>query len=136
MKQHKLKGRKQSKKHIKNRVESLRVSLQINPRKLLDLESKFLKKIDKQENECWVWTGATYPRTTGSYGQMRVGRTPGKLIQAHRVSYKLYKGEIPKGLEIDHLCRNKLCVNPEHLEAVTHYENMKRGKLGEMRKFK
>lgn len=49
------------------------------------------------------------------------------MMRAHRFAYELHKGPIPKGLEIDHLCRNTLCVNPNHLEAVTHRENVRRG---------
>jgi hypothetical protein len=50
--------------------------------------------------------------------------------RAHRVSYRLFKGEIPEGTEIDHLCKMKCCVNPEHLEAVTHAENVFRADRG------
>jgi len=50
--------------------------------------------------------------------------------RAHRVSYRLFKGEIPEGTEIDHLCKIKLCVNPEHLEAVSHAENVFRADRG------
>lgn len=133
-----LKGKKQTKEHIKNRTESLKKRWALHPKKLLDTKTKFLSKIKKHSSGCWIWVGALYygKEDRPKYGQMRIGRTPGKLIQAHRVAYKLYKGEIPKGLELDHLCRNTLCVNPEHLEAVTHYENMKRGRLSETRKFK
>jgi len=50
-----------------------------------------------------------------------------KTLLVHRFSYQLFKGDIPMNLELDHLCRNKLCVNPDHLEAVTHRENVLRG---------
>jgi hypothetical protein len=51
----------------------------------------------------------------------------GKVLLAHRVSYELVKGPIPEGLHLDHLCRTPLCVNPDHLEPVTHRENLLRG---------
>jgi len=53
----------------------------------------------------------------------------GRYIDAHRLSYRLHKGEIPQGLELDHLCKAKSCVNPDHLEAVTHKENMRRAEI-------
>ena len=64
---------------------------------------------------CWNWTGPT----VGPYG-----KRSGKL--AHRVVFELLVGDIPEGLELDHLCRNTLCVNPDHLEPVTRAENMRR----------
>lgn len=67
----------------------------------------------KLPNECWEWTGSVNGSGYGSYAQQ----------MAHRFSYEMYKGKIPDGLTIDHLCRNKKCVNPEHLEAVTSREN-------------
>lgn len=69
---------------------------------------------------CWEWTGQ---RTAAGYGQYRRNYT-------HRLSYEQHVGAIPEGLEIDHLCRNRACCNPDHLEPVTHAENMRRGSFG------
>ena len=69
---------------------------------------------------CWEWTAN---RCRKGYGRFNLG---GKQQQAHRVVYEVLVGLIPEGLEIDHLCRNKACVNPDHLEPVTGSENMKR----------
>lgn len=74
----------------------------------------------RPEGECLRWTGAHTP--TG-YGQMRIG---GIVMGVHRVAYKLSRGLIPEGMEVDHLCRVRDCVNPDHLEAVTHRENLRR----------
>lgn len=71
---------------------------------------------------CWLWTGAT--RSKLKYG---VIRWDGKQGAAHRFSYEQFKGKIPDGLHIDHLCRMPLCVNPDHLEAVTQRVNNNRG---------
>ena len=70
--------------------------------------------------ECVEWLGS---KKANGYGELRVA---GKTGYAHRRSYELFKGQIPSGTEIDHLCRNKGCVNPDHLEAVTRSENIKR----------
>lgn len=70
---------------------------------------------------CWTWTAA---QAGGGYGKFQVKR---KAVYAHRFAYELAKGKIPRGLQIDHLCRNRLCVNPAHLEAVTCRENLLRG---------
>lgn len=91
--------------------------------------ARFLRKIRvDQISGCWNWTGATWghPRyKQHSYGQIRVGD---KRTSAHVFAYQCAVGPIPEGLEVDHLCRNKLCVNPSHLELVTHQENCKRRK--------
>lgn len=70
---------------------------------------------------CWLWL-----QSTGSHGY---GQTfmNGKVTVAHRVSYEAYKGKIPIDLVIDHKCRNRICINPEHLEPVTDAENLRRG---------
>lgn len=94
------------------------------PPKGTSLTERFWSKVDKS-NECWLWT-ATYGRKTG-YGRFGVGNQVVK--DAHVVSYELTYGPIPEGLEIDHKCRVRLCVRPDHLEAVTHSENMWRSPL-------
>lgn len=70
---------------------------------------------------CWEWTGNRDPH---GYGRITVAK---KTKRAHRVVYEHFKGPIPEGLVIDHLCRNPGCVNPDHLEAVTIKVNTLRG---------
>lgn len=65
------------------------------------------------------------------YGQIGCS---GTVKMAHRAVYEALVGPIPEGLELDHLCKNRLCVNPDHLEPVTHQENVKRGRAGYHRK--
>ena len=79
-----------------------------------------LERYEIDSNGCWIWTGAIHK---SGYGQIK---WKGKSTVAHRVMYTIFKGEIPKGLVIDHLCNIKKCVNPEHLEAVTTSENTQR----------
>ena len=77
------------------------------------------------ETGCWDWLGA---KGGGDYGHMRMGgRAGGRQVVAHRIAYELFKGPIPEGLEIDHACRNRGCVNPAHLDVMTHRENGLRG---------
>lgn len=70
---------------------------------------------------CWVWQGAKKP---SGYGNIYV---EGRYLNTHRAAYMAFVGPIPDGLTIDHLCRNRSCVNPDHLEPVTHRENTMRG---------
>lgn len=86
---------------------------------------RFWAKVDKTP-ECWLWTGPTAGQ--GRYGMFYVGggRQNQHREYAHRWSYELLVGPIPDGMEIDHLCRNRLCVNPAHLEPVKHAENHRR----------
>lgn len=96
-------------------------------------EATFLLRVNKDgpppgadtlaagKDPCWLWTGA--PNGTG-YGRILVS---GRRMMAHRFSYETYVGPIPQGLDLDHLCRVTLCVNPAHLEPVTNVENTMRG---------
>lgn len=81
---------------------------------------KLLSKVAVTDS-CWEWLG--YVSHNG-YGRIRVGKN---ILYSHRVSYEVFVGAIPKGKTIDHLCRNRGCVNPEHLEAVGLRENILRG---------
>lgn len=73
-----------------------------------------------RENGCVEWVGSTDGH---GYGQINYRR---RVLKAYRVSFELARGPVPAGLELDHLCRNPLCINPDHLEPVTHAENMRR----------
>ena len=82
---------------------------------------RFFDKVEYDEDTgCMNWTGG---KNWGGYGQFGVR---GKTHKAHRLAHRRFIGRIPDGYQIDHLCRNKSCVNPTHLEAVTQAENMRR----------
>jgi len=83
------------------------------------MKAKILANITRDKNGCWVWNGYT----KGWYANISVD---GKSKKAHRVSYEAFVGPIPDGKQIDHLCRNKSCVNPTHLEPVSQRENILR----------
>ncbi len=89
------------------------------------LEERFWSKVEKTPT-CWIWKAAL--NQTTHYGVFGMMTSKGwRMIDAPRVAYELAKGPIPEGKEPDHLCRNRQCVNPEHLEAVTHKMNCERG---------
>jgi hypothetical protein len=99
---------------------------------------RFESKIGRStDTACWTWTG---PLTKGGYGLFGLTRTAlgqrTKNVYAHRYSYERSKGPIPDGLQIDHLCRNRRCINPDHLEAVTGSVNVRRGEAPQMRRLR
>lgn len=83
-------------------------------------QARFVAKV-KLEGECWLWTAAL---NASGYGQFNVNA---KGYVAHRIAYRHWIGPIPKELQLDHLCRNRKCVRPSHLEPVTVRENILRG---------
>ena len=91
-----------------------------NGRMLETASSRFFSKVKKTET-CWEWLAG---KDKDGYGRFSIKK---KEIRSHRFSYALYKGPIPEGMELDHLCRNPSCVNPDHLEAVTSKINLLRG---------
>lgn len=76
------------------------------------------------ETGCWIWLG---PVNDDGYGTVKINR---RTCSAHRVSYETFIGPIACGMEIDHLCRVRCCINPLHLHPVTHHENVLRGMAG------
>ena len=85
-------------------------------------ETRFDAKVGEPDDDgCWPWLGGT---ANGGYG--RFGMAEGDVRYAHRVAYERAEGPIPDGRVIDHLCLNKGCVNPDHMELVSIGENVKR----------
>lgn len=91
----------------------------------ITIEERFWRKVDQSggPDACWLWTAYKSPP---GYGQFNLA---GKTTKAHRIAYELAVGPIPEGLDIDHLCNNKPCQNPAHMEPVTRAENARRRHL-------
>lgn len=88
-------------------------------------DDAFDEKVHVEPNSgCWLWAGST----RDGYGRFL---HDGRFVQAHRWSYERVIGAVPEGLQLDHLCRTRCCVNPAHLEPVTLEENVRRGLVGE-----
>jgi hypothetical protein len=86
---------------------------------------RFWRSVNQMPGACWEWRG----RVQNGYGRF-VARTSALTLythRAHRVAWELLRGPVPAGLQLDHLCRNTTCVNPDHLEPVTSWENTLRG---------
>lgn len=81
---------------------------------------RLMKRVSMEPSGCWLWRG----NLTNGYGTISVH---GRRVKVHRCSYEMFNGPIPDGLAIDHLCRQRACINPLHLEAVTLKENILRG---------
>lgn len=84
------------------------------------LTAKLDAKISRTDRGCWLWTG---PLKANGYGSVGIG---GRKYQAHRAVYELHRGPIADGMQLDHLCCVRACVNPAHLEPVSPSENIRR----------
>lgn len=91
-------------------------------------DEEMVKRIIKLDNGCW-----RYPNKLRPDGYVQHIRS-GKVCLAHRTIYTILKGTIPDGLDLDHLCRNRYCCNPSHLEPVTRIENVRRGNAGKIKR--
>lgn len=93
-------------------------------REMTPEQERFLTHVSPEPNTgCWLWTAAV---DRGGYGLFKA--TP-KMVRAPKYSYEMHVGSVPEGLQIDHLCRARSCVNPDHLEPVTPKENTRRSPI-------
>ena len=88
-------------------------------------DKRFWSKVDKSAGGCWLWTGYTNPAGYGRICRRENGKD--KCHLAHRYAWTQLVGPIEDGMTLDHLCRVRACVNPEHLEVVTQKVNVRRG---------
>ena len=90
----------------------------------MTIKQRIEDNITIDSNGCWVWLKC---KDRDGYGKIKFN---GKMQYTHRLSYETYVGPIPEGLQLDHLCRVRHCINPDHLEPVTNAENSRRGNTG------
>ena len=96
-------------------------------RKTLSTDARFWAKVEVADGGCWLWKARS---KSNGYGQFSIGGKNNRtyrVLYAHRYAYERLVGPIAEGKELDHLCRVRACVNPAHLEVVTHQQNMLRG---------
>lgn len=96
-----------------------------------EILERFFLKIEEDEHGCWIWKASG---NDAGYGQFFPVK--GVRVYVHRFSYLYFIGEIPERHEIEHECRNRGCVNPFHLDVLTHIENCRRGTAGEKSKLR
>lgn len=87
-------------------------------------ETRWMRKVSVESPGCWMWTAGSERLGYGVYS------VQGRSVRAHVYVWELLVGPVPDGLELDHLCRRRLCCNPDHLEPVTHLVNVQRGAVG------
>lgn len=92
-------------------------------RSLSTLATRIQSRTRIMPSGCVEWFG---PRSIGGYGTINLDNSPRYV---HRLTYQMWRGMVPSGMQLDHLCRNRACCNPEHLEPVTASENIRRGLL-------
>ena len=88
------------------------------------VERVFRKALPEPNSGCWLWDGVL----SDGYGATEVR---GRQVKAHRFAYEALVGPVPQGLVLDHKCRTRCCVNPEHLDPVAQGENARRGETGQ-----
>jgi hypothetical protein len=82
-----------------------------------DLESRFMKYVEKMADGCWLWIGAKF-----KYSGLGAFCVEKKTRYAHRISFEIFNGPIPTGKDVVRTCSNKFCINPEHLSAGSQYD--------------
>lgn len=95
------------------------------------LHDRFLARYRVQEDGCWVWTGSMNGH---GYGTLYLGGRGPRTIGAHKYAFLALRGPYDLTLDLDHLCRNRACVNPDHLEPVTRQVNLNRSPIGNLAK--
>lgn len=101
----------------------------------IPLPERLLRHTEENDAGCWIWVKSL---DKDGYGKFQIARDGDwkngvQHVRPHRLAYEVWVGEIPQGDTIDHLCRNRACINPDHLEAVSSYENIMRGDKGDLK---